>query len=208
LGERSPARGALGTTDWHVTARVLRGTWIDCPIALPPDLVVVEPAPLRAHEGIGPALAVHPVVARVPWLVVIDPERIHTAPRLACADFIVRGFAVAELIARAERLWTARPLRDTIIRSGPVVIDLQAHRAHLGELPLQLTPQEFALLRHLAANPARPHSREQLLHAVWGSGYSGGARTVDVHVRRLRVRLRHAAVHLETVREVGYCWSP
>ena len=216
LGDRSPARLALSGSDWAVTPRVLRGTFIDCPIGLPPDLVVIEPAPLRTIEGLAAALAAHPVVARAPWIVVIDPERAHLASRLPCNDFVLRGFAHVELLARAARALGGRVRRDSaihnsvvlnsVVHSRMVSLDLAANTARVSEVIIKLKPQEFALLRYLVQSQGRPLSRAQILSAVWGPDYDGGERTVDVHVRRLRAQLGSAASMLETLREVGYRW--
>ena len=188
--------------------RPLRGTYLDCPIALPPDLVIIEPAPLKPIEGLSPAIASHPVVSRVPWLLVLDPQQLHLAPQLPCADFVVRGFDPAELAARAERLLHTRPKREALLRSALVTLDLAARNARVNDQPLQLTPQEFALLRYLMQHPGRALSRDQLLDAAWGPAYTGGARTVDIHIRRLRAHLGQSAHHLQTLRNLGYRWAP
>jgi len=206
MGDRSPARAALAQGPWTVTARLLRGTFLDCPIGLPPDLAVVEPGPLRSPEPIASALAAHPVVGRTPWLLVVDPDRVHLAPALSCNDFVLRGFPAAELAARAERVLGARTRHGAVVRSGPIALDLAAHTVRVGDLPVEVKPQEFALLRYLVQFAGRPLSRDQLLRAAWGPGYAGGERTVDVHIRRLRAHLGSAAHHIETLREVGYRW--
>lgn len=208
IGDRSPARAALDAGQWQLTVRRLRGAYFDCPIGVPPELVVVEPAPLRPVEALPAALAVHPVVARTPWILVLDAERAHLAPRLPCHDFVVRGFAAAELLARADRLLKTPVRREAVLRSGAVAVDLASHTAKIGDLPVRLKPQEFALLRFFLQSPSRALTREALLQAVWGPDYAGGERTVDVHVRRLRAQLGGAAAHLETLREVGYRWVP
>ncbi|MGC5627531.1 winged helix-turn-helix domain-containing protein [Georgenia sp. Z1344] len=92
-----------------------------------------------------------------------------------------------------------------VIEAGDLVIDTTAYTARVRGRVLDLTFREFELLRHLAAHPARVHTRAQLLQAVWGYEYYGGTRTVDVHVRRLRAKL--GAEHdqpIGTVRNVGY----
>lgn len=208
LGERSPAKAALQRLDGQLHTRILRGNYLDCPIALPPDLMVLEPAPLARIEGLAPAIAQHPVVARVPWLLILDVEQLHLAPQLTCADFVVRGFAAAELCARADRITQVRPKREAVVRSGQLQVDLGARTAKLREQTLSLTPQEFALLRYLIQHPGQALSRDQLLDAVWGPQYQGGARTVDVHIRRLRAQLGESAVHLVTARGSGYRWTP
>ena len=83
--------------------------------------------------------------------------------------------------------------------------DLDGFEARLDGVALQLTPQEFALLRHLVLHPGRAMSREILLQRVWGQNYFGGTRTVDVHVRRLRSKIEDAThTFIDTVWNVGY----
>lgn len=206
LGDRSPAVVALADQA-ELVIRRLRGTYLDCPIALPPDLVVLEPAPLRPIDGLSAALNQHPVVARAPWLLVVDASRLHVAAASGCNDFIVRDFDPRELQARVQRLVGTRAAPLSQLRSGTLVIDLSAHTVRVGGAPVKLTPQQFALLRHLLQQSGRPQTREQLLQGVWGRDYSGGVRTVDLHVRRLRAALGPAAAPLQTVRHHGYIWT-
>jgi hypothetical protein len=90
------------------------------------------------------------------------------------------------------------------IKMGPLCIDLAAHEVTIDGRPRQLTHQEFALLSFLCQNRGRVFSRRQLLERVWGVDYYGSSRTVDIHVRRLRMKLGHCVNNLETVRGVGY----
>ncbi len=79
----------------------------------------------------------------------------------------------------------------------------------MGGRDLELAYMEYELLRFLAARPGKVFTRETLLSRVWGYEYYGGARTVDVHVRRLRAKLGEEHAHLiETVRSVGYRFGP
>jgi len=91
------------------------------------------------------------------------------------------------------------------IRSGELVIDEATYTARLRKRVLDLTFNEFELLKYLAQHPGRVFTRAQLLQEVWGYDYFGGTRTVDVHVRRLRAKLgaEHEAL-IGTVRNVGY----
>ena len=202
----SPMRNALARSDHEVTVRGFHGAWFDCPIAMPPDLVIIEPAPLRNLTAIAPALTSHPVLAAVPWLLVLDPERCHVAAQLPCHDFVLRDFRPEEALMRVERVLRQRPERESQLRSGQLTVDLRGHQARLRGVVLETTPQEFALLRHLVQHAGRAFSREALLDAVWGREYTGGPRTVDIHVRRLRVHLGHSAESLATVHGVGYKW--
>ncbi len=207
LAQASPMRAALTPLGHDVTVRGFHGAWFDCPLAMPPDLVIVEPAPLRAVSALGPALASHPVLAAVPWLIVLDPERCHVAAQLSCHDFVLRGFPPEEVITRVERALRHRPEREALLRSGALTVDLRGRQALVRGVPVPATPQEFALLRHLVQNTGRAFTREALLDALWGRDYTGGPRTVDIHVRRLRAHLGPLAESLVTVHGVGYKWQ-
>ena len=84
-------------------------------------------------------------------------------------------------------------------------LNLETYQASIAGRPLDLTYMEYELLKFLAQNPGKVFTREMLLNRVWGYEYYGGARTVDVHVRRLRAKLgeEHAGL-IQTVRSVGY----
>ena len=85
------------------------------------------------------------------------------------------------------------------------LLDLETYEASVDSQPLDLTFMEYELLRFLAASPGRVFTREVLLSRVWGYEYYGGARTVDVHIRRLRAKLgEEYASLIQTVRSVGY----
>ena len=74
----------------------------------------------------------------------------------------------------------------------------------LGDEAVDLTYKEYELLRFLAQNPGKAFTREMLLNQVWGYDYYGGARTVDVHIRRIRAKIERHEPYIETVRNVGY----
>ncbi|MEX0825665.1 MAG: response regulator transcription factor [Acidimicrobiia bacterium] len=122
-------------------------------------------------------------------------------------DFIVSPFDPSELAARANRL--AVPALGTgseeVICFKDLALNLATYQATVGAEPVDLTYMEYELLRFFATNPGRVWSREQLLSRVWGYDYFGGARTVDVHVRRLRAKLgEERSSWITTVRSVGY----
>jgi DNA-binding response OmpR family regulator len=122
-------------------------------------------------------------------------------------DFAVLPAHPLEVAARLRRLLarSGREPRAQVIEYGPLVIDLETYQAAVAGRPLDLTYMEYQLLRFLAARPGKVFTRETLLSRVWGYEYYGGARTVDVHVRRLRAKLGEEHAHLiETVRSVGY----
>ncbi len=122
-------------------------------------------------------------------------------------DFALEPVRADELDARLSHLlWrTGRGKRHDVITYGPLALNLETYQAVLDGRTLDLTFMEYELLRFLAAHPGKVFTREVLLSRVWGYEYFGGARTVDVHIRRLRAKLgeEHAGL-IETVRSVGY----
>jgi len=123
-------------------------------------------------------------------------------------DYVVKPFAMSELTARIRAvLRRIRPgLADDRVSCGDIVMDRVAHRVKRGGQEVHLGPTEFRLLDHLMQHPGRVFSREQLLDAVWGSDVYVEARTVDVHIGRLRKALngRTDADPIRTVRSAGY----
>ncbi|HWD24956.1 MAG TPA: response regulator transcription factor [Acidimicrobiales bacterium] len=122
-------------------------------------------------------------------------------------DFLIAPIDAEELDARLSHLlWrTGRGKQHDLIVYGPLALNLETYQAVVSGRPLDLTFMEYELLRFLAAHPGSVFTREVLLSRVWGYEYFGGARTVDVHIRRLRAKLgeEHASL-IETVRSVGY----
>ena len=122
-------------------------------------------------------------------------------------DFIVGPFNVSELATRLRHR-LRRAGNESVaprVAHGELVMNLETYQATIAGRILDLTYMEYELLRFLATNPNRVFSRETLLSRVWGYEYYGGARTVDVHVRRLRAKLGEEYAHLiATVRSVGY----
>ncbi len=123
-------------------------------------------------------------------------------------DYIVKPVSMTELAARIRAvLRRVRPgLAEDVIRHGDIILDRVAHRVRRGEREVHLGPTEFRLLDHLMQNPRRVFSREQLLDTVWGADIYVEARTVDVHVGRLRkaLMLGGEADPVRTVRSAGY----
>jgi two-component system phosphate regulon response regulator PhoB len=123
-------------------------------------------------------------------------------------DYISKPFSPSELVARVRALLRrAKPaLSNDLLTYAGVVMDLASHRVLRNGRPVHLGPTEFRLLRFLMERPGRVYSREQLLDAVWGRDIYVEARTVDVHIRRLRKALNapKEADLIRTVRSAGY----
>ncbi len=131
-------------------------------------------------------------------------------------DFCVLPARPDELTARLQHLFwrNGQSMRPDLIEYGPLMLNLETYQAAVAGRVLDLTYMEYELLRFLAGHPAKVFTRETLLSRVWGYEYYGGARTVDVHIRRLRAKLGEEHAHLiQTVRSVGYrfgqvAWHP
>jgi DNA-binding response OmpR family regulator len=122
-------------------------------------------------------------------------------------DFCLTPFHPRELEARLKHLFwrTGRGTRPELVEYGPLILNLETYQAGIDGRPLDLTYMEYELLKFLATHPGKVFTRETLLSRVWGYEYYGGARTVDVHVRRLRAKLGEEQANLiQTVRSVGY----
>lgn len=124
-------------------------------------------------------------------------------------DYLVKPFAVTELAARIRAvLRRLRPgLAEDVVVRGVLVLDRSAHRVTRDGTEIHLGPTEFRMLDFFMQNPGRVFSREQLLDAVWGSDVYVEARTVDVHIGRLRKALSKGAPGFDpirTVRSAGY----
>lgn len=122
-------------------------------------------------------------------------------------DFVIAPFHPDEVEARLQHLlWkSGRGARPELVIYGPLTLNVETYQAVLEDRPLDLTFMEYELLKFLATSPGQVFNRETLLNRVWGYEYFGGARTVDVHVRRLRAKMgqEHASL-ISTVRGVGY----
>ncbi len=122
-------------------------------------------------------------------------------------DFCLSPFHPSELEARLRHLLTAEADVQSadLVEYGELALNLETYQASIDGKPLDMTYMEYELLKFLVQNPGKVFTREILLSRVWGYEYYGGARTVDVHVRRLRAKLGEEHANLiQTVRSVGY----
>ena len=136
--------------------------------------------------------------------------------KLGADDYVAKPFSRPELLARIEAVLRRRSREADAstdrapLTFGSLAIDVDRREVSLGGRSLHLTTKEFDLLAHVARNPGRIFTREQLLANVWGYDYAGDDRTVDVHVSWLRRKLRGDDDHdwFRTVRGVGYAFAP
>jgi DNA-binding response OmpR family regulator len=129
---------------------------------------------------------------------------------LGADDYISKPYSPREVVARVKavlRRGAREPEAKTVLTLGKLSLDTDAHSAVLAGKPLELTPTEFGMLQLLASQPGRVFTRLQLLEAAQGVSYEGYERSVDVHVKNLRRKLKEAdptGQYIETVFGVGY----
>ena len=150
-------------------------------------------------------------LADVPLVLAIEPEHLRSMTDVASAhELLVSPFTPAELRARI-----ARARRDSnqvedgeLVRAGSLELNLVTYQVTIDGKLVNFAYMEYELLKFLMMHSGRVFSREALLRRVWGYDYYGGARTVDVHIRRVRAKLgqEHAA-RIKTVRSVGYLFE-
>ena len=120
--------------------------------------------------------------------------------------YLVKPFGVMELVSCVKAvLRRCRPDKAAhLLRSGGLVVDLDAHTVTADGARIALTYKEFELLRLFLSHPGMAFTREQLFQEVWGMDFCGETRTVDMHIRTLRQKLGPYGRRIETVRNVGY----
>lgn len=122
-------------------------------------------------------------------------------------DYVVKPFGLRELVARiravSRRSGASPEPDDRELVVGPLVVDQRAHEVRVDGEVVELTPKEFDLLAHLAADPGAAHTRRDILEEVWDPHWYGSAKTLDVHVASLRRKLGHPE-WIQAVRGVGF----
>ena len=123
--------------------------------------------------------------------------------------YLVKPFGVMELVSCVKAvLRRCRPDKAAhLLRSGGLVVDLDAHTVTVDGARVALTYKEFELLRLFLSHPGMAFTRDQLFQEVWGMDFCGETRTVDMHIRTLRQKLGSYGDRIETVRGVGYRWE-
>lgn len=152
------------------------------------------------------ALRREPNLTQVGAIVAVTAAQVgQLNPELGFDDFVLVPYLPPELYARVRNVeWRRSDFEnEERIKMGPLVVDKGGHEALVDGHAVKLTAREFSLLVYLCEQRGRVISREEALDRVWGDEYEGGARTVDIHIRRLRSKLG-GALPLVTLRGVGY----
>jgi DNA-binding response OmpR family regulator len=179
-----------------------------------PALVVLD-LMLPGIDGLSicQALRKDPETAAIPIIMLTargeEAERI-TGLQLGADDYVTKPFSPGELVARVgallRRVRAAAPPKAEAapLAYGGIAIDVDRHAVTVDGREVKLTAKEFLLLRYLVEHRGRLVSRDVLLRDVWGYQFTGGTRTVDVHVRRLREKIPLLAAALTTIKQFGY----
>ncbi|MBI2844581.1 MAG: response regulator transcription factor [Armatimonadetes bacterium] len=174
-----------------------------------PDAVVVDGRTDSPLDSLLRIVREQPGLEEVPAIGILPEDALSMLPLPTLDDFVFEPVSVQELVARVLTRLAHSQLLDggNVVRVGRLVVDIDNYKARIDRTQLDLTYKEFELLRFLITRRGRVFTREALLNRVWGYDYFGGARTVDVHIRRLRSKLGQYQSYIETVRNVGYRFS-
>ena len=171
-----------------------------------PDVsLVILDVMMPVMDGIAACTEIR-TFSRVPVLMVTargDEETEASAMRCGADQFISKPIKMRAFMERVRSLLRRAGTRE-VLRFGRLEIDLASNEVLADGEPLSLTPKEYDLLLFLAQTPDTVRSREQILHAVWNTDYYGDGRTVDTHVKNLRMKLGDCGSLLRTVRSRGY----
>jgi len=173
---------------------------------VPVDLVILD-LMLPGMDGliVCQAMRADPTLASIPIIMLTakaeESDRI-SGLELGADDYVTKPFSPKELTARVAALLrrSGRPTTSGLLRYGSITIDADRHHVALDGEDVRLTAKEFLLLQYLLQHRGRVLSRDLLLSDVWGYQYTGGTRTVDVHIRRLREKLPPLAGAIETIK--------
>ncbi|PYR95286.1 MAG: DNA-binding response regulator [Acidobacteria bacterium] len=175
-----------------------------------PDLIVLD-LMLPGMDGmqVCDALRREPATAAIPIIMLTargeEGDRI-AGLELGADDYVTKPFSPKELVARVGALLrrAERSAPGDVLKYGTVTIDVGRHTVDVDGTGVRLTAKEFLLLHYLVQHRGRVLSRDVLLTDVWGYQYTGGTRTVDVHIRRLREKLPLLGAAITTVKQFGY----
>ena len=184
--------------------------------AQPPDLLILD-LMLPHVDGLDVCRVVRasPHTAALPIIMLTakgDPADRIAGLETGADDYVAKPFSPSELVARVRALLrragrsapTDAPAEGQPLVYGPIVLDVPRHVVSVDGAEVTLAAKEFLLLEYLMRHRGRVLSRDRLLNDVWDYQYTGGTRTVDVHVRRLREKLPFLSEALQTVKQFGY----
>ncbi|MEA1996336.1 MAG: response regulator transcription factor [Gemmatimonadota bacterium] len=172
------------------------------------DLFVLAGRDAGRLESLASSLKRDDLLSEVPRLVVTEEKTLRELDYCRLADdILLLPYRLTELEARVRMLsWRNQEVDPSnLVRAGELHLNLLTYEVTAGGVLIDLTFKEYELLRYMITHRKRVHTRQDLLTRVWGEDYYGGARTVDVHIRRIRAKIETGGrVYIQTVRGVGY----
>ncbi|HEY3885440.1 MAG TPA: response regulator transcription factor [Vicinamibacterales bacterium] len=175
-----------------------------------PDLIVLD-LMLPGLDGLSVCRMLRGNAATAAIPIIMVTARGEEADRIAglelgADDYVTKPFSPGELTARVAALLrrTKQAPAAGALTYGPLTLDIDRHRVQMNGADIRLTAKEFLLLEYLIQHRGRVLSRDLLLSDVWGYQYTGGTRTVDVHIRRLREKLPFLTDAIVTIKQFGY----
>jgi len=181
----------------------------------PPDLILLDwMLPGQSGYEFARALFMDNRLPAIPIIMLTARGQVEdkvAALEAGADDYVSKPFSISELLARIQAV-LRRSSRDTtgeVHGFGALQLDPASHRVSVNDIALELAPMEYQLLLFFLKHQERVYSRKELIRLVWGSGTYVEARTVDVHIRRLRMALEPSGHdrYIQTVRGAGYRFS-
>ena len=178
-----------------------------------PDLIILD-IMMPVMDGLSACIRIkeNPKTSSLPVIMLSakgdEPDKV-LGLELGADDYIVKPFGIQELLARVKAMFrrSGEKTSDGQLQCGELKLNPNNYEAKISGQKVELTLKEFELLKCLMANTGQVLTRELLLEKIWGYEYPGETRTVDVHIRHLRAKLKEYGNHIETVRGVGYRFS-
>jgi DNA-binding response OmpR family regulator len=179
-----------------------------------PDLVLLD-LMLPGVDGLAVCRALRHDTGTSTLPIIMLTARGEEAERIAglesgADDYVTKPFSPGELVARVAALLRRSRAQapagngPALVRYGPITIDVARHAVTVDDIEVKLTAKEFLLLQYLIDHRGRLVSRDAILREVWGYQFTGGTRTVDVHIRRLREKIAVLAEAITTIKQFGY----
>ena len=175
-----------------------------------PDLIILD-IMLPGEDGVEllKFLKNSPDTCRIPVIMAtakgMEYDKVQSLD-LGADDYLVKPFGMMEMVSRVKAV--LRRCNSTeiehLLKAGGIVVNLDEHTVTIHNERIQLTLKEFELLRLFLSHPGMAFTRDQLLNDIWGADYVSETRTVDMHIRTLRVKLGDCGKMIETVRGIGY----
>lgn len=205
---------ALGNAGYQVRGFVTAQDFMGAMDSVLPDLVLLD-VMLPDEDGLVvlKRLRSNPETKNIPVIMVTakttELDKVKGLD-MGADDYVTKPFGVMELISRVKamlRRMAGEGSQEKILRQGEIILDREKHTVHVEGERCELTYKEYELLKLLMANAGAVTTREIILDKVWGVDFEGESRTLDMHIKTLRQKLKSQGSLIKTVRNVGYILS-